>query len=391
VDWSRARFALSRYRDGWGVVAGLGVTIDPDDRNRISVRVGEGYAVDCCGNDIVVCEPFSQTLKLACPSDDCVDPWTEPESPRGAKDKEAGGPSGLKKGGISIIGQVLEKGHAVDLSLHYREEGSEPQAALHRDACARGDCQNSRIREGYSVTLEPVGDRSIDVAVSTWLDRYRKRREAGWAFARKVAEAGDGWSSVRDPLEAWLRDRPAGRRYEFAYEWVRRFLKDPDEGWSRSLLEVVFWLLMDDLESWLSCEKHDCDRSAGVPLARIWVGGADPTARRPCRIVAIDDRSPWRRPLRRDDCLPAPPNCINLGRYIGERWAAVRAELAAAGIEPDERDDAPLRWEDLFGDRDSDLIFHCRERVKVRVVDPGGDWGARIVGFSSDSSIDVPN
>ena len=388
VDWSRARFALSRYRDGWGVVSGLSVTLDPDDRNRISVRVGEGYAVDCCGNDIVVCEPFTQVLKLACPTDDCVDPWAEPELRGVGKANQSDGRSGYKKSDSSIIGRVLENAHAVDLFLHYQEEGTEPQTALHRDACGRGDCQNSRVREGYRVDWQPADDRSADTASSIWMDRYQNRRAVAQKFARNVSDAGADLSRVQDLIEAWLRDRPTGRRYEFAYEWVRRLSKHPDQGWLEALPEVVFWLVMDDLESWLTCDSHDCDRSVGIPLARIWLGGRDAADRRPCRIVAIDDRSPWRRPLRRDDCLPAPIDCVNLGRFIGERWDTVAAELAAAGIELDERDeDAPIAWSDLTDE--SDLVFHCRKIVKVRIADPGGIWGARVVGFSGNG-IEVP-
>jgi len=385
VDWSRARFALSRYRDGWGVVSGLSVTLDPDDRNGISVRIGEGYAVECCGNDIVVCEPFTYSLKLACPTDDCVDPWTEPETPGVGKGKTGDGPSGFKKAETSIIGQVLEQAHAVDLILHYREEGSDPQAALHDDACGRGDCQNSRVREGYSVDLKQVGDRSKDGVASAWLERYLKRRAAARDFASRVANAGSP-QLVREIIEAWMRDRPAGGRYEFVYEWVRALSNDPDRRWSSNLPEVVFWLVMDDLQTWLTCDSHHCDRATGVPLARVWLLGPDAATRRPCRIVAIDDRSPWRRPLRRDDCLPAPPNCVNLGRFIGERWITVRTELVAAGIELDERRESPLGWEDLTDEKRFDLIFHCRDKVKARVIDPGGDWGARIVGFYADGN-----
>src|SRR5262245_47892370 len=65
VEWNRSRFALSRYRDGWGVVCGLDVSCSPvygatvsccgDSNGGPFVYVNPGYAIDCCGNDLVVC------------------------------------------------------------------------------------------------------------------------------------------------------------------------------------------------------------------------------------------------------------------------------------------------------------------------------------------------
>src|SRR4051794_691869 len=43
------------YLHGWGVVCGLTVTCHPSCAGW--VRIGEGYAISPCGDDIVVCEP----------------------------------------------------------------------------------------------------------------------------------------------------------------------------------------------------------------------------------------------------------------------------------------------------------------------------------------------
>ena len=386
VDWSRARFALSRYRDGWGVVSGLTVTLDPDDRTGTAVRIGEGYAVDCCGNDIVVCESFTEVLRSACPTDDCADPWAEPQVPSGKSKKST---DDGQSGEVSLVEHMLAMARPVDLFLHYREEGSEPQATLHRGACGHGDCENSRVREGYSVDWKPVGDRSADGVARAWEDRYRKRRSDAREFAEKVektvlaaAEKGD-YRPVRDLLESWVRDHPTGRRYAFAYDWIRHFSNDAYEGWPRRVPEIVFWLILDDLESWLTCDRHECDRTSGVGLARIWLLGPDAVNRRQCRIVAIDDRPPHRRPLGRDDCLPARAGCVNLGRYVGQRWDVVCAELTALGIGLEEREtSAPSEWDDLTRDDAWGVIMCCGATVKVRIADPGGDWGARVVGFA---------
>ena len=52
VTWSQGKFRLSRRREGWGAVCGLDVTCGPQPG---TVTVRPGYAVDCCGDDIVVC------------------------------------------------------------------------------------------------------------------------------------------------------------------------------------------------------------------------------------------------------------------------------------------------------------------------------------------------
>jgi hypothetical protein len=45
-----------RTLHGHGVVCGLRLTCDPDCCGRI--RIGDGYAIDNCGNDLVVCQPM---------------------------------------------------------------------------------------------------------------------------------------------------------------------------------------------------------------------------------------------------------------------------------------------------------------------------------------------
>lgn len=48
------RQLINRMILGWGVVCGLEVTWDPRKRQFL---VGEGMALDCCGHEIIVCEP----------------------------------------------------------------------------------------------------------------------------------------------------------------------------------------------------------------------------------------------------------------------------------------------------------------------------------------------
>src|SRR3546814_2046198 len=55
--WSRLLLQIRLFH-GWGVVVGLDVCSHPDPACRDRYVVVEpGIAIDCCGNDIFVCEP----------------------------------------------------------------------------------------------------------------------------------------------------------------------------------------------------------------------------------------------------------------------------------------------------------------------------------------------
>src|SRR5512136_626202 len=65
VTWSQNKFRLGRFRDGWGVVCGLEVRCNSkpaDPKLAGTITVGPGYAVSCCGDDIIVCA--DKTLDL---------------------------------------------------------------------------------------------------------------------------------------------------------------------------------------------------------------------------------------------------------------------------------------------------------------------------------------
>src|SRR5947209_292801 len=66
VEWAREKFGLARYRHGWGVVCGLDVRCDGDARNPARVAVTPGYAIGCCGDDIIVCEEATLDLSACC-------------------------------------------------------------------------------------------------------------------------------------------------------------------------------------------------------------------------------------------------------------------------------------------------------------------------------------
>lgn len=128
------RRLTNRYLFGSGVVCGLDVTCHPCDQR--SVRVDPGYALDCCGNDIVV----------SCPEDvDIIDLVRELRRCMGT---DCGEPCD-------------DQPHATYyLYVRYVEQPIEPVAPYATDDCATGDCEFSRTREAYCFELrcEPPED-----------------------------------------------------------------------------------------------------------------------------------------------------------------------------------------------------------------------------------------
>ena len=71
VDWVEGKSALQRFREGWGVACGLEVTCSHKSKEEARVYVAEGYAVDCCGRDVVLCEPAWYDFKCEVLNDPC--------------------------------------------------------------------------------------------------------------------------------------------------------------------------------------------------------------------------------------------------------------------------------------------------------------------------------
>jgi hypothetical protein len=122
------RRLTNRYLFGPGVVCGLDVTCAPCDRR--SLAVAPGYALDCCGNDIVSeCAQkvdvvaLLRDLRRRC-GPDCHD------------DPCADGPR-----------------QDYWLVVRYTEQPTDPVAPYQQDDCTVGDCEFSRLREGFAFEL----------------------------------------------------------------------------------------------------------------------------------------------------------------------------------------------------------------------------------------------
>jgi hypothetical protein len=121
------RRLTNRYVLGTGVVCGLDASCDPCERG--SVVVGPGYAIDCCGNDVVV----------HCPAR--VDVVALVRELRQRSGVDCGEPCADRPC------------HDYVLNIVYTETPTEPVAPYADDTCAVGDCEFSRVQEGYRFEL----------------------------------------------------------------------------------------------------------------------------------------------------------------------------------------------------------------------------------------------
>ena len=159
-DYTVAKRRLTnRHMFGPGVVCGLDVDCDPCKPGWLTVT--PGYALDCCGNDIVVGCP-EKLDALAMLSDlrrkqgaDCDDPCDD--QPR----------------------------RSYLLVVSYAEQSADPVAPYVQDDCAVGDCDFSRVREGYRFEL--VCD--VQDPDPTLIDRLRDCARAGDEETGRDAEA----------------------------------------------------------------------------------------------------------------------------------------------------------------------------------------------------------
>jgi hypothetical protein len=144
----------NRYLVGTGVACGLAVRCDPCCDG--SMIIEPGYAIDCCGNDIVVCKEASFNV---------IDCFKQPETPYCDRDL------------IEYKSQCDRESKEYCLAIFYDEEPIKPITALIRDnGCKNVRCEPSRTRETFRFELveKPEPDR-CDIDLS-WLPRERDNR-----------------------------------------------------------------------------------------------------------------------------------------------------------------------------------------------------------------------
>jgi hypothetical protein len=189
IDYVVAKRRLTnRSVFGAGVVCGLDVTCDPCEPGAVTVT--PGYAIDCCGNDIVV---------------DCLERIDVLALVRELRERT----------GVDCGEPCEDLPHQeYVLNVLYAEQHTEPVAPYAQDDCTIGDCEYSRVREGYRFELScdaaPAEPNLIDVlrdCLATGTDRVKEgsavmTRLVHLAAAQRGPQEGEPGEAVPPPAAA---------------------------------------------------------------------------------------------------------------------------------------------------------------------------------------------
>lgn len=367
VEWTRKRLALARYRDGWGVVCGLDVSCGPPSGGGSSccddagpaVYLNPGYAIDCCGNDLVVCEPLRVDLSSMCrPAEDPCDPQPKPSTPKDPQD------AGAKEGPTDCFEFAKGDLFAVQLNLRYDEDLTQGQRAMFRSGCSDvGLCEYTRVLERPCVHLEIVAiDNTYDEKIEEkWLDAFRNRLKEELERIRTLLGQGP------DAVVRHLRRHPP---YQLCFiEEIVCCLREQqaaDKSWAAGKLGVGTYLLLDWMLRELECPCPSCRPDTGVPLSRVLLRRTEVRGRTVCKVLLIDSRIPYRRPLHKDPCRPIPEGKFDLAPLLWQSPEFARSRLYPLGVTLSERK------EDL-GDVKAAQKFGALVQNQKLAIDPASE------------------
>jgi predicted flap endonuclease-1-like 5' DNA nuclease len=365
VEWTRTRLALRRYRDGWGVVCGLDVRCLPGRPGM--VVVDPGYAVGCCGEDLVVCAPTCVDLSGCCAAEE---PCPQPEQ-TGKETEEPRDPCGdVVVDLVLVADEVLAITELVD-----------------QCGCG-GDCSGKRVvptrlREGVRVDVRHVPFPNTDPA----------------AAAAEQAQAA--YTRCQEIVTRYLQEGNGERTANQVLQWLRKQQLDPPCGWWDTTCEAVkaadgpeqldgavaaalFDLVVDCRRRLLRRWCEPCGGGDRVGLARVWLRRPDPEDKeQTCSVVHVDAYPPYRRELQ-PFARPVKAGAQDLAPFIWQRWEQVCHLWRAAAH------DGTVKWvkppgstKDLLEllTATDDLSWDCTEDPPVPVVVTTGCLGERVVGF----------
>lgn len=323
AGYARARLALRARFIGSGVVCGMNVRAERTPRGDVILVVDPGYAIDACGNDIVLSEPWrSAPIDDRCGNFGRL--WSE-----------------NRRRFTLVVCHALTGG------------GSVPT----RSECGGGHaCRDSRVIEGarFELRPEPTTIPTPAPAVtpaSEALDTYRKVR-TGLGTIADEADKQKQWSELSKlvelypaphvpvPLPPLTADRPKAE-------------------------EVIHWLLVYWRNRAVRVAWHPCGTAAPpcVGLAGVWVERRTTGATLP-RVI-VDDMPPYRQDLG------PPPERVG-GQYtdltllLGRSKDDVKTDLIAKGYtvpDPVEATSITYIKEMLTGEDDKKPKDVIRDRI----------------------------
>ena len=126
------RKLINRMLHGWGVVCGLGLDGKPGSS---IITIEQGMALDCSGNEIVVCEPY----KIDLTSKTCL--CTKNEKP-------------VKDVDCQELERARDQPNIYYIGIRYNEDNTDPVPVYAPGGdCEEKLCKSSRIREGFCVKI----------------------------------------------------------------------------------------------------------------------------------------------------------------------------------------------------------------------------------------------
>lgn len=364
VEWTRKRLSLARYRDGWGIACGLDLSCsDPggsaaccDDTNGgPAIYLNSGYAIDCCGNDLVVCEPMRVDLSSMCTAPD--DPCAAPSKPAATSSMPASAPASTPAAAASGLtgvegqpteGQPTENQtscfdidpaglYAVQVSLRYHEDLSHGTRAMFRGSCSdEGACEYSRVLEAPCVYLEEIpllpsdnGEREEDA----WTVDFRNY------LRREIANLRTLLDKDLDEVARFIARNPPYQMC-FLQEMVccvrDQLAVSPQANKraasTRELTTIGMYLLIDRMLRHLQCACGVCKPDTGVPIGRVLMRRSVVAGKTRCKVVAIDPGLGHRRMLRKDACRPITEGRIDLLPYLWQTPADAQTHMRSLGV-----------------------------------------------------------
>jgi len=348
VDWVKAKGALARYRHGWGVVCGLDVHCG----SRGTITVSPGYAMDCCGRDIVVCDETKFDLAQC---------WKRPEDPCGngaaqpamaALKLSNGQPSTTNNGQFNFI--PPEELQAVDILIRYSESQSDSRSALARGGCGgAAGCEYTRVHEGSEIYCRPAD--GCEVADDPWIEwetEYVEGLRKLRADLDRLVQTPKFDTTVdrRAAIDRFIAyvTRHSPHSFCFISEWLcylqgTQVEIDPKDDQKQkaaatelraAFAQVAFWIVQDWRNEYLLKPCRGCGPETGIHLARVWIWmRRDNRGKETLSTVYVNAYPPFRRALS-DDEWQLPADKINLGSHVWTPVETALPMLRRTGISP---------------------------------------------------------
>jgi hypothetical protein len=311
--------------------------------------VGPGYGVDCCGRDIVVCDPIYYDFKCDQPFDPCCPERTTGRQPQPLINDAAG----IQERKLGCI--PVSELRAFDLCMRFEEKLSGGQRPLARGNCRSLDeCQYTRVIETGKLYAKEVADpytpkpRVLQdkywADLKLYLAEVEKYRNDAKGLLEWISGKLHSFCFVEDCLCEYTNTQPTTVRMEV---WQP---KTPAKkaGKARAAIvggntavetidfdDLFFYIVQDWRNHYFQClcapcEGGSCDDDS-IPLARVWVRNKTEGNCKICKVVQVDSYPPYRRLLSRD-CGPNHPSCIDLSRYVWRDANDVAGELRRMGF-----------------------------------------------------------